>query len=366
LFIFHSHPAGTIMRRLLIFLAVLAGPALASCTAAAQTPAEALYAELQNLPPAERQARLEAGAHEEGKLVLINTMRDQNVTQAAMFKKHYPFIDLQMTGDIGSQDAAEQLYAEETAGRHLTDEIVVARPDLDELLDKNVLARFSTPAKDAILPKYEGFTDPQNRWLPFYWSEFGIIYNTNLVPPDKAPKTWLDLCKPFFKGNVSYDPAETRFLAGLATMLGEKGTEDYLKCLGANDPIIQRGHDQRLQLMLAGDHMVASDNYFYSGLAIKRKNPSAPYGMVLTAPILAFAGVVAINRDAPDPYAAALFAEWLMSPESQGYIAEQLRGPVALKHPFLPDDAKLVLTADLPADEMARLFGYWDKYMAKK
>jgi iron(III) transport system substrate-binding protein len=293
-------------------------------------------------------------------------MRGQNKHQAELFKKHYPYIDMQMSADLGSQDGAEQIYAEETAGRHLTDEFVGARPDLDELLDKDMLARYPTPAAKVILPKYEGFTDPQNRWLPFYWSEFGISYNTNLVPADKAPKTWQDLCNPYFKGNVSYEPAEARFLAGLATMLGEKGTEDYLKCIGANDPIVERGHDQRTQLLLAGDHMVASDNYLYLGLAVQRKNPSAPYGMVLTAPILAFAGLVTINRNAPDPAAAALFADWLMTPESQEYIASELRGPIALKHPFLPDDAKVIPVNDIPPDEMDRLFGYWKKYIDKK
>ena len=354
------------MRMLPILLAVLAAPVLASITAAAQTPAEALYAELQNLPPAERQARLEDGARKEGKLVVINTLRGQNETQAALFVKHYPFITLEQTNDIGSQDAAEQLYSEETAGRHLTDAIVGARPDLDELLDKNMLARFPTPVKNAILAKYRGFIDAQDRWLPFYWSEHGISYNTNLVPADKAPKAWLDLCDPFFKGNVSFDPAEERFIAGLATMLGEQGTEDYFKCLGANDPIIQRGHDQRMQLMLAGDHMAQGDNYLYNGLLIKRKNPSAPFAMVLSTPILAFAGVVAINRNAQHPNAAALFAEWLMSPESQQYIASELRGPVVLQHPFIPDDAKIVATIDPPPDEMARLLGYWKQYMEKK
>ena len=356
------------MRQLSLFLAVLTCPLVVSVTAMAQalSPAEKLYADIQNLPQDQRQARLEAEAHKEGKLVLINTMRGQNKHQADLFKKRYPYIDVQMSGDIGSQDGAEQIYAEETAGRHLTDELVGARPDLDELLDKNMLARYSTPMSKVILPQYTGFTDPENRWLPFYWSEFGISYNTNLVPPDKAPKSWQDLCNPYFKGNVSYEPAEARFLAGLATMLGEKGTEDYLKCIGANDPIIQRGHDQRAQLMLSGDHWVASDNYLYSGLAIKRKNPSAPYGMVLTAPILAFAGLVTINRNAPDPAASALFADWLMTPESQEYIASELRGPIALKHPFLPDTVKLVQVNDVKPDEMNRLFGYWKKYIEKK
>jgi iron(III) transport system substrate-binding protein len=354
------------MRRLSIFLVALANSALASFAAAAQTPAETLYAQLKDLSPAERQARLEEGARKEGKFVVVDTMRDEADAHATMFMKRYPFIRVEMTDDLGSQDAAEQLYAEETAGRHLTDAIVAALPDLNELLGKNMLARFPTPVKSAILPRYKDFADSQDRWLPFFWSELGISYNTNLVPPDKAPKTWQDLCNPFFKGNVSYDPAETRFLAGLDTMLGEKGTEDYLKCLGANGPIIQRGHDQRTQLMLAGDHMVTSDNYLFTGLVVKRKNPGAPYGMVLTAPILAYAGLVTINRNTPHPNAAALFAEWLMSTENQQYIAENLRGPITLPHPFIPNDAKIIVAKDVPQEEMSRLIGYWNKYMAKK
>ncbi len=188
------------------------------------------------------------------------------------------------------------------------------------------------------------------------------------MPPDKAPKAWLDLCNPFFKGNVSFDPAENRFIAGLDSMLSEKGAEDYFKCLGANDPIIQRGHDQRMHLMLAGDHMVQADSYLDTGLKIKRANPSAPYGMVLSAPILAITGLVAINRNVQHPYAAALFAEWLMSPESQQFLASDLRGLVNAhrKHPFLPDDAKIVTTKNPPPDEMNRLIAAWHKYMEKK
>ena len=52
-----------------------------------------------------------------------------------------------------------------------------------------------------------------------------------------------------------------------------------------------------------------------------------------------------------------------MSSESQHYIADQLRGPIALKHPFLPDTVELVVDKDIPADEMKRLYGYWKKYM---
>ena len=326
---------------------------------------EQLYAELAKLPPAERQKRIEEGARKEGVLNLIHTIRGAlSRNHIALFQKAYPFVRVENT-DIGSQDATEQLVAEETAGRHLTDVISVAIPDLTEVLKRNLAARYPTPAAAAILPKYKDFMDPEDRFTPWYWSEHGISYNSNLVPPDKAPRDWKDLCNPFFQDSVSYDPAEARFLAGLYAIFGEKGTEDLLKCIGENKPIIQRGHSQRVELMLAGDHMVQGDNYLYAGLEMKRKNPKAPFQMMLSAPIIAFGGAAVINRNAPHPYAAALFTDWTLSEESQRYIAGVLRGPTAVPHPYLPDDVKLAISDDIPSDIMERLFGYWAKYIAR-
>jgi iron(III) transport system substrate-binding protein len=325
------------------------------------------YADLAALPAPERAKRIEDGARAEGKLVMIHTMRGSlSVDHVAMFQKRYPFLKIELEGDIGSQDAAERLYTEETAGRHLTDVVNVALADLTQLRNKDMLARFASPAVASILPPYRGFIDPQNRWTPWYWSEHGISYNTSLVPKDKAPTGWNDLCNPFFKGSVSFDPAEDRYLAGLYAMFGEDGAEKLLKCIGANDPIIQRGHAQRMELMLAGDHMLQGDNYLYQGVQIQRKNPRAPYAIVYSAPAFGFAGVAAINRNAPHPYAAALWADWTLTPESQNYVAGVLRGPVALKHPFIPDTMKIVTYVDAPADVMQRLLGYWNTYVAKR
>src|SRR5215470_12279180 len=125
--------------------------ALAACAALSLPPAataqtsaaDQLYAELAKLPAAERQKRIEDGARKEGKLVLIHTMRGSlSVDHVALFKKRYPFLSTELEGDIGSQDATERLYAEETAGRHFTDVINVALPDLGALTAKNMLARF--------------------------------------------------------------------------------------------------------------------------------------------------------------------------------------------------------------------------------
>jgi len=350
--------------------AAAAATILATANASTQerlSTVEKLYAELAALPAPERAQRIEAGARREGNLALVHTLRGElGAGHVDLFRKRYPFLALDVAGEIGSQDAAERLYAEETVGHHLTDVIVTAVMDLAQVIRRDFVARYPTPATEAILPQYRAFIDRENRWLPWFWSEHGISYNTTLVPKDKAPKDWTDLCNSFFKGNVSFDPAENRFLSGLHSMLGEDGTRALIECIGKNDPIIQRGHTQRMELMLAGDHMMQGDNYLYQGVAMQRKNPRAPFAIVYAAPILATNDVLAINRNAPNPYAAALFADWTLTPESQNYLARWLRGPVALKHPYLPVNVTLVDNIEPATDVMERLIGYWQRYVEKK
>lgn len=354
------------LTRLMLVLCAAATD-LQSGAIAQMSQVETIYADLAKLTAAERQTKLEAGARKEGKLVIIHTMRGNlSVNHVAVFKKRYPFLNVELEADIGSQDAAERLYAEETAGRHLTDVINVALPDLNTLLAKNLVARFPTTGVETVLPAYKGFIDKDSRWIPWYWSEHGISYNTSLVPKDKVPTGWNDLCNPFFKGSVSFDPAEDRYLAGLYAMLGEEGTEKLLKCIGENDPIIQRGHTQRIELMLAGDHMLQGDNYLYHGIVLKKKNPNVPYAIVYSAPVVGFGGVAAINSNTPHPYAAALWTEWVLTEESQKFVAGLLRGPIALKHPYLPDNVQIITYNSAPPDVATRLFGYWDKYVAKR
>src|SRR5581483_1334530 len=204
---------------ILLSALLLAGPA------PAETAVESLYAELAKLPPAERSKRILEGAIKEGRLSFVHTWRGALArNHVELFKKRYPFLNVDFV-DIGSQDASERMVAEETAGRHLTDMFSMAVPDLSVILKAHLAAAYPAPAEEKILPAYRGFIDPKHRWLPWYWSEHGISYNTDLVPKDHAPKQWFDLCNPFFKGQASYDPSETRFMSGLYVMLGEAETE---------------------------------------------------------------------------------------------------------------------------------------------
>lgn len=335
--------------------------ALAAPSERPLTQVEALYAELAKLPAQERAKRIEEGARREGKLSFIHSWRGQlGRRHVQLFEKRYPFVKIDVT-DIGSQDAAERLVAEETAGRHLTDIVSLAVGDMGEVLD--LVAHYPTPATGRVFDRYKPFIDPQDRWVPFYWTEHGLSYNSAILSPDKAPKNWDDLCRAEFKGQISFDPLETRFLIGLSTMMGEQKLEAWLKCIGQNKPIIQRGHTQRLQLMLAGDHWIQGDNYLYQGMRLKAKDPKVPFAPIFSAPSPANAGVVVINKNAAHPYAAALLADWTLSEESQEYTAREYRGPVAAKHPYMPDDAKIVVFGLADPALVNRLQGYWTRYI---
>lgn len=327
------------------------------------TAAERLYAELNALPGAERQKRIEDGARKEGQLNFIHTWRGALArNHLRLFEKRYPFVKVDFV-DIGSQDAAERLVAEETVGRHLTDVVSLAVADMNEILAKDISAHYPTPAANLIYDRYKSFLDAQNRWLPFYWTEHGMSYNPTMVPKDKAPKDWFDLCDPVFKGQVSFDPFEVRFLAGLWNVMGEQRLGEWLKCIGENKPIIQRGHTQRLNLMIAGDHAAQGDNYMYYGVQQKLKNPSIAFEPVWSATMPATIGAMIINANTQHPYASALLVDWVLSEESQKYTADQFRGPVAYKHPYIPEDAKIVSFAtvdDATADKLAKM---WDRHI---
>src|SRR3984957_18038351 len=130
-------------------VAILTVPtgALAQATPQPLSAAEKIYAELAALPKSERSQRIEQGARAEGKLVLVHTLRGPlGAGHVELFHRRYPFLALDVAGEIGSQDAAERLLAEETAGRHLTDAIVTAVIDLHELIRRGEGARSPTPA----------------------------------------------------------------------------------------------------------------------------------------------------------------------------------------------------------------------------
>ena len=354
--------------RLALGVLVAAGIVVGAQAGAAELSAvEKLYAELYKLAPAERQKKIREGARKEESLNFLTAIRGKaGRGLMKVWKKSYPEISINRS-ELGAQDAAARINTEEKAGRHLTDVGTMSVADTALLMKNNYTARYQTPMTDGILPQYRKFLDPKHKYTPWLWSEHGMAYNTKLIKAKDAPKSWFDLCKPQFKGQVSFEPIENRFLTGMLAMLGEEKLIEWLKCIGNNEPIIQRGHTVRLQLLLAGDHAINGENYFYRGTQQAEKNPKkAPFKAVYDAPVLGYANAELINRMAPHPYRAALYIDWSLGKDAQSYMAGLYRAPVTIKHPFIPENANLVLFGAVAPDVSERIAGYWKKYVGTR
>lgn len=359
------------LRCLLLSTAFAVSTLLSGSPQAADRPLtknEQLFADLAKLPAVEREKRFIEGARKEGKVdVLTGTRGRMAQEQMDLFSKRYPFVKLAYTSN-SSPIVTELLITETAAGKHLTDAMSANTPNFRILLEQNIAARFPTPNLDLIPARYAGFKDPEDRFLPYYTTDHSIGFNTSMMKPEEYPKSYQDLCDPRFRGQVSFEPAESQFLIGLYEMYGrdEQKVQDWLKCIGENDPIISKGHTTRLMLLLAGDHSVSPDLLAYNGVALNRKNPKkAPYQVAYTAPLMVNATAVVINNNAVRPNAAALFSDFHLSDDMQSYLYENLRGTMKGKHPFLPDEAVLIPYAYVDDAIEQRLHSYWNKFIGK-
>jgi iron(III) transport system substrate-binding protein len=329
---------------------------------------EKYYADLATLPAAEREKRMMEGAAKEKAAVLLSTTPGpRGVAHLNLFHAKYPNVKIER-GELNSPVALERLIAEEAANRHLSDGLSAGVQDVGSVVeDHDLVARYPTPVTARVLPQYRGLLDPQNRWLPWFTAEHGLSFNTNLIKPEEGPKEWADLCNPKFKGMASYDPFDAGFLAGLYSMLGEEETRKLIECIGKNEPLIQMGHTQRMALMLAGEHAMQGDGFLFIGELEVRKNPGkVPFKAVYSAPVLVNAEGFLINKNAPNPNGVALFADFLLSDETQKFVSEQFRGPMTLPHPYFPAEAKIINVERLDKATRDRLQKYWEQYVGKK
>jgi ABC-type Fe3+ transport system substrate-binding protein len=349
--------------------AMLIAAAPANTASAAQlNKIEKTFAELDKLSPADRHAKIVAAAKKEGKVIISVGPSATGRRHVRLFDKRYPYLD---TGylRVNSARSQEIFLSEEAAGKHLTDAMAINAPDLGIMFKRDLAARFPTPAADKIEKKYNNFKDPQNRWHPYYTSAHGITYNPRLLKELKIdpPKSYLDLCHPRFKGQVSYEPAEARMIIGLWEMYArdDKKLIQWMTCMGKNEPITMRGHTTRTDLMLAGDHAVSPDMLIYNGTKKNDKNPKkAPFKVNYDAPLLVTARGVIINKNAANPMRAAMFSDWVLSTESQKFLFKEYRGTVVGPHPFMPDNAILIPTKNIDVKKLDWMFKMWKKHVS--
>ena len=203
-------------------------------------------------------------------------------------------------------------------------------------------------------PNYANLTDPvkmkdvDNQWVGIYVGTLGFATNTDWLaanPGVEPPKSWDDLLKPEFTGQVmvAHPSSSGTSYTALATVLQIRGEEagwEYLKQYDAQMAQYTKSGAAPAKFVGQGEAAVAI--VFSHDIVNEIENNKLP--LVLTFPEEGTGyeiGGMAILKGAKHPQAARLWFDWALTPEAQAlgpvYAAYQAPtvGGVELSHPEL-------------------------------
>lgn len=297
---------------------------LAPLSSARGKTVEELLAEINKLAPPERQKRLEEGARREG---LVNFYSNENLdllkSYADGFMKRHPFVKADFWRGSGTR-LVDRILLEHRAGKLDADFISV--PFEAGILVKR--AGVWAPYRSPELRHYSKmFADEKGYWHSTHINIAIIAYNSKQVRREEAPKDYPDLLNPKWKGELSIDLEPERALMGWLVAWGEGKTRDFLKKLMRNGMVVRRGHTQQIQLLCGGEFKIGVELYAYRVAQFKYER-KCPIGFSFPNPTPGSTGSLGgINRGAPHPHAAALFADFALSAEGSKILAGTGRIP---------------------------------------
>src|SRR3954464_13184683 len=260
-------------------------------------------------------------ARKEGKVVLYSSM-DLPVGEklGKAFEAHYPGIAVQI-----ERPDSERLFqrVDQEFASNIRAVDVINTSDASHIITwkKNGwLAPFVTD--DIPQPFLPEFRDPDGMSATSRIYLSSIAYNTKLVKPEDAPKSWADLLDPKWAGKMVKGPPAYSGTIMTATfqMVRELGWEYFEKLAKQRIMQVQSPTDPPKKLSL-GERAVMADGNEYGVVLLKEAGqPVEPVYPTEGTPTIS--GPTGIFASAPHPNAARLFQAWLHTRETQQFFTD--------------------------------------------
>ena len=258
-----------------------------------------------------------AAAKKEGQVTWYTTLIVNQIIRPLKdaFEKKYPGITLQYTRADDLVTSAK-ILAEGQAGRMQAD-IFDGIANMLPLEEANLLVPFTVPNAADYPPELKAKDGYWNAVIMYVFTP-GI--NTELLPKDKAPKTFQDLLDPKLKGKMAWNGSSMAgaygFVANILTTMGEEKGMAYLRAL-AKQQVVNVDASSRavLDQVIAGEYWMNLMAFNHHTVISARKG--APCDWVKLEPAPVTLDALGLLKGAPHPNAARLLLEFLLSEEGQ-------------------------------------------------
>ncbi len=282
---------------------------------------------------ADRQKILVEGAKKEGKLSLYTTLIVDQVVRPVKqaFEKEYPFVQVDFFRG-NSERLVQKMMAEYQAKRYEVD-IIDGTVSPTMVRRANLLQRFYSP----VLAEYPSeLKDAQGYWGSTNLYFFATGYNTRMIKPNEAPRTYEDLLNPRWKGQMMWSTSRGSgapiFIGTILSTMGPEAGKAYLQKLRTqNIAKTTASNRQVLDLTIAGEYPLAL--HIFNHHAFISKSAGAPVDWIPHEPVTATIQTIALAKNSPHPHAAMLFMDFVMSEKGQKVFQQSNYLPA---HPKVP------------------------------
>ena len=265
--------------------------------------------------------QLIAAAKKEGQ-VIHYTSTDLPVAEklAKAFEAKYPGIAVRVER-TGAERVFQRIGQEYSSNIHAVD-----------VVNSSDASHFIVWKRDGILAPYvpedvAKFYPPEHRDIDGQFASWRvwlsiIAYNTSLVKPDAAPRSFADLLDPKWKGKIvkGHPGYSGTIMTATYQMQRDLGWTWFEQLAKQNVMQVQSSADPPKKLDL-GERAIMADGNEYNILQIKESGrPVEPVYASEGSPLII--GPNGIFKNSPNPNAARLFQSFCFSPEAQQLIID--------------------------------------------
>lgn len=305
----------------------------------------------QNRDPA--LAPFEEAAFDEGQLTVYTGAGESQIKALVdAFSEDYPEISVDYFRAAGT--SLFNRFASEQKSGAVTADVFIPTVQPSFVQDH---PDWFVPLTEDVMPKAGGWPKRfrTKTTVEVAVEEVVAVYNTDSVP--KPPTSWDQLLDERYRGKIILtDPKASPGYMSWYSIMRKREGDDFLKKLAALDPLWVDTGAVGAQQVATGGYAVSLPSY--PSHVVSLKEEGAPVDMVRDLdPTQGLTTSVAITSGAPNPAAAKLFANWLVSKSGyQALCADSVYSGTIDGTPCAPLAKHYVAPAwDLPESEQQRV-----------